>query len=291
MSIARRAVTRRVRWMVALLLALTVGVAIVHASDARRRASDNIVFAGPASAEDIKAEIRFGREVGARVLGRHALEDHTALTRYVNLVGRGLALNSARPELEFYFGVVRSDAINAYATPGGYVFVTTAALHVMQDEAELAAVLAHEIAHVTERHIVRALKIRGAAASPEALLAQIVGSVGDPARTALQLAVDQALEILFDRGLDKENELDADRYATLMLVNSGYDPQALKRYLTRVRGLRADATAEVSRTHPSFSERLLHLKAVLARDGVGEMQLTKARTRFATNTKNLGENP
>ncbi|HWR72808.1 MAG TPA: M48 family metalloprotease, partial [Nitrospirota bacterium] len=85
--------------------------------------------------EDVAAEIEFGREVAARIIGRYGLYQNTAVTKYVNLVGKVVAMNANRPELEFRFGVLNTDQVNAYAAPGGYVFVTRGALAKMQDEA------------------------------------------------------------------------------------------------------------------------------------------------------------
>ncbi len=78
---------------------------------------------GPAK-DDIAAEIKFGREIAARMIGRFTLYDNPRLMKYVNLVGHALAQNTNRPELEFHFAVLNTNEINAYAAPGGYVFVT-----------------------------------------------------------------------------------------------------------------------------------------------------------------------
>ncbi len=90
---------------------------------------------------DIDEEVRFGREVAARVIARYGLYDNPKLMKYVNLVGHVISRTTNRPELEFHFAVLNTDEINAYAAPGGYVFVTRGALLRMRDEAELAGVL------------------------------------------------------------------------------------------------------------------------------------------------------
>ena len=134
-------------------------------SDFRRRA--HAVNSNEFETGDIQAEVAFGREIAARILGREPLRDNAELARYVTLIGQALALNSGRSELSFYFAVLDSEQVNAYSTPGGYVFVTRGALKQMRDEAELAAVLAHEIAHVQLRHIINAT--RSAASSSRIL--------------------------------------------------------------------------------------------------------------------------
>ena len=111
--------------------------------------------------EDVSEEIRFGREIAARMVGRFGLYNDPQLMKYVNLVGRSLSQSTNRPELDFHFAVLNTSEINAYAAPGGYVFVTRGAIEKMQDESELAAVLAHEMTHINERHVVKELNIEG----------------------------------------------------------------------------------------------------------------------------------
>ncbi len=111
------------------------------------------------SKDDVLAEIQFGREMASRVLGRYGLYDNESVTRYVNLVASVVALNSGRPEIKFQVAILKTDTINAYAAPGGYIFITRGALMQMHDEAELAAVIAHEMGHITGKHIVKELNI------------------------------------------------------------------------------------------------------------------------------------
>ena len=120
----------------------------IHATDnvehnwrVRSSAIDRDIY----SETDTEEEVIFGREVAARILGQYKISGNKKLQKYVNLVGLTLAHNCSRPELDFHFVVIESSEINAYSTPGGYVFVTTAVLGKMENEAELAGVLAHEM--------------------------------------------------------------------------------------------------------------------------------------------------
>jgi len=142
------------------------------------------------AASDITEEVRFGREVAARVIARYGLYENLQLMKYVNLVGKVLAMSTNRPELEFRFAVLNTDEINAYAAPGGYIFVTRGALAKMRDEAELAGVLAHEIGHVVEKHVVKELDIKGNDDSAVSGLARVIGGSSDSARLAFAQAVD-----------------------------------------------------------------------------------------------------
>lgn len=230
--------------------------------------------------DDVMAEVQFGREVAARVLGKFGLHDKEELTRYVNLVGKSVAAFTGRPELDFRFGVLDTDSINAYAAPGGYVFVTRGALREMQGEAQLAAVLAHEIAHIDQRHIVSELNVRASGDSPVAGFARFMGGAGDPTKMAFLKTVDKAVEILFERGYRAEDEREADRTAAAYLAISGYDPDALASYLERVKEKKGEDMSVLRRTHPPFEERINALRETIAEEGLEGQDYNKGRGRF-----------
>ena len=266
-----------------LLLGVTLGSALDAAAeqDFRRRA--HAANGNEFESNDIRAEIAFGREVAARILGREPRRDNAELTRYVTLIGQALASNSGRSELPFYFGVLDSEQVNAYSTPGGYVFVTRGALQQMRDEAELAAVLAHEIAHIQLRHIVNAMHIRGKETSGVMTwMSVITGGSGDTAKVAFFQAVDQATNLLFEEGFNIRDELAADRVALMLLANTGYDPEALNRFLTRIDTPTQSAARNGKRTHPSGTERLTALATALRTQGLTDLNLPRRPERFAS---------
>ncbi len=162
--------------------------------DWRQRASSEST---DVAKDDVSAEIKFGREVAARMVGRFGVYDNSRLMKYVNLVGQVIASNTNRPELQYHFAVLNTDEINAYAAPGGYVFVTRGAILKMQDEAELAAVLAHEMTHINERHVVKELNIHGTEGSATGGLARLIGGGTEAARVAFYQSVDKALDMLY----------------------------------------------------------------------------------------------
>lgn len=277
----------------AAVLALAALSLWVNAGDARAEQGGNWRERSPAQGtdvageakvveEDVAAEIEFGREVAARIIGRYSLYQNTVVTKYVNLVGKAVALNANRPELEFRFGVLNTDQINAYAAPGGYVFVTRGALAKMQDEAELATVLAHEVAHVVLRHVVNELNIKGADGSAMSGLARLIGGGTDSARVAFSQTVDKALDILFKDGYKREDEAQADQDAVILSAAAGYDPGGLVRYFTRLNAAKGKQTEILDKTHPPYDERIAALTATMNSEGVKGESLKSGKERFVS---------
>ena len=240
------------------------------------------LFGQKTLAEDVIAEIRFGRHIAARILGQEKTYDDPKLTRYIRLVGNSLAMHSSRTDINFHFGILDKEIPNAYSAPGGYVFITLGAIKLAQDEAELAAIIAHEIAHISERHIVKELKIKGQEDSGLTGLTRLLGATGDTARIALSKATDKALEILFNEGYKVTEEAEADRTAILLLAETGYDPTALQRYLQRIEENKADNDAR-SKTHPTSEDRYRKLSELIKAEGLEDPEFKKLRERFMSH--------
>jgi len=256
----------------------------------RGRASNNEEL----TQNDIAAEISFGRAISARILGRYNSHENPSLIRYINLVGLALARNTNRPELDYHFTILNTTEVNAYAAPGGYVFVTLGALRLMKDESELAGVLAHEIAHITEMHVVKELKIKGTDNSVTSGLAQLVGGSTESARAAFAQAVDKGLDMIFKDEYKREDELQADKTAITICALSGYDASALARYLERVRAVREPVSstvkvqaAETAQSHPSFSARISQINEVIAKDSIEVAKLANKQKRFVAAMKSV----
>lgn len=275
-------------FMIAALVATVPPTLFASTSEEnwRQRASSDSASTDTAAA-DITEEIRFGREIAARLTGRFGLYDNARLMKYVNLVGRTLAQNTNRPELEFHFAVLNTGEINAYAAPGGYVFVTRGAIEKMQDEAELAAVLAHEMTHVNEKHVVKELNIRGAEGSAASGLARLIGGGTESARVAFYQAVDKALDMLFKSGYKREDEVQADKGAVLLCALTGYDPSGLVKYFERLSAAKGKSTEVLDRTHPAYDARISLLKETIAKEGIDTASLKSFKDRFVDVQKDL----
>ncbi len=258
------------QWAAAALVACGIwaaGTAAAGPRDCRLRLCDKgALTEEPFTRADVELELRVGREVAARILSRFRLVPDARLQRYVNRVGAVLARNASRPELEYRFAVIDTATANAFSTPGGYVFVTRGALEAMESEAELAAVLAHEIAHVDRRHVVRDLRIRAPKGGLEGGVARLVGAGTGPVQVAFRQAVEGTLGILFQRGYRVEQEREADQVALMILAHTGYRPQALARYLGRLRNRRRGRIGHLARTHPLTPERLAAIRRVFPED-------------------------
>jgi len=165
-------------------------------------------------------EIRVGRQSHPDVIKQYGRYDMPTLQARVQQVGERLAANSHRSNLIYRFTVLDSPEVNAFALPGGYIYVTRGLLAYLNSEAELAAVLGHEIGHVTARHAVRQ--------QSAATVAGVVGSV-IAAQTGVQGAQDllNVLGTAILRGYGRDHELEADRLGAEYLARSGYDPQAM----------------------------------------------------------------
>lgn len=237
------------------------------------------------SSKDVEEEVEFGREIAARILGRMPLLDNRALNKYINLVGKAVALHSNRPEIDFRFAVLDTKEINAYSAPGGYIFITKGALMYMEDEAELAAVLAHEIAHVTERHIVKEFNIQAADESPVSALARFIGGGGDPAKAFFNQAVDKALDILFKDGYKRADEKESDKIAVLLTTLAGYKNDGLLRYLRRISEIKGKGKDDVGKTHPLYEERFALIEKEIEDMGVAPTKGALNRERFIKNLK------
>lgn len=204
---------------------------------------------------DEKEEVAIGGEMAARLLGAAPLVADEALQRYVNNVGRWLASQTERPDLPWRFGVLEAPQLNAFATPGGHVFITRGLLARMTSEAELAGVLAHEIVHVLKKHHLKAMQ-----KSAQLELANtVVGSFarsGEDARRRDKLL--SAGSELFARGLDKDDELEADRLGVVIAARGGYDAYGLPAVLQTLQAMNPEDSglALMFKTHPAPAERL-----------------------------------
>jgi len=204
-------------------------------------------------------EQAMGREIAGRMLGAAPLVNDAAMQAYVNRVGRWIALQSERPDLPWRFAVIDSASINAFAAPGGYVMLTRGLYEILDSEAQLAGVLAHEIAHIVRRHHVTVMQ-KSAALSAGSQLAQ-----RDNRAAVINNMIGTGAEV-FARGLDKSAEHEADAVGIVLAARAGYNPFGLVDVLHKLaaRGANDNSMALLFKTHPLPGERLAQLGDLLA---------------------------
>lgn len=197
-------------------------------------------------------ESSIGQAMALQVVARYGgVVDQPELVRYVNLVGRAVANTSDRPDIPYRVAILEHESINAFAAPAGYIFVTRGLLKQIRNEAELAAVLGHELAHVSQKHILDVIqRSKRLAGVTEAGLSY---ATSNP--TAFKTVIDGAVKKLLDEGLDQDKETEADTVGEVFATRVGYDAEAYVGLLTRLRDLKGDDRA-LFKTHPNFSARI-----------------------------------
>jgi len=208
---------------------------------------------------DPEAERKLGQDAAAIIVAATPVINNKRLNDYINKVGRWVAQHSERPDLEWRFAVLDTIAINAYATPGGYVFITAGLLLRLRSEAELATVLGHEIVHVVQAHHVRAMKKIAAVG-----LAGTIAGAATGNEILAEISMD-GIKDLYSRGLGRDDELEADRMGVVLAARAGYDPYAFLSVLLLLDSMNKEngALAQFLATHPSPAERFQNLELLM----------------------------
>lgn len=211
-----------------------------------------------ASSVDLNYESEFAIGEGLALEGfkRYGMSvKDDELQKYVNLTGNAVARNSNRPNIPYYFVVVDSPLYNAFSCPGGIIFVSSALIGNMADESELACVLAHEVAHVGHKHALKTLK-----------RAKFLEGVGQISKETMKKddgkkfnsLIGNLQTVLFDKGLDKTMEYEADLSGMETAYRTGYDPEGLIRVLNMLKTKESGAHKKGSwfSTHPPLDSRI-----------------------------------
>lgn len=228
-------------------------------------------------------EIQIGQSMTETLLGARPLYDDPEMQHYVNEVGLWVAQQSERPHLPWHFGVNDSDHINAFATPGGYIIITKGMIRQLRNEAELAGVLGHEVAHVNQKHHLKALR-KSAFVS---LLGEGVAAATDDKHADLVKKLAGPTKELYARGLDKSDEFEADRMGVVLAARAGYDPYGLPAVLTTLASAdpKDNFLTLLYKTHPLPQARLDRLAPGLAT--LDSIKAPQNATRFQQYTRKL----
>ncbi len=255
--------TRSARWGVAcgtvslLASVCTAPVAAQSLLDRMRQVANVARTLLPISTEK---EVEIGRGIAATIAGRYPISHDAALTHYVNLVGLTVASVAPRPDINYHYAVLETPDVNAFAAPGGYIFITRGALRLIHNEAELAGVLAHETGHVNAKHVINQIRKSDTMREVKSQI-DIQGGV-------LDQLVGSGSNMLF-MGLSRGDEMEADSLGLEYASAAGYDPGGLAAFIARLSQHAGEGPlADFNATHPKPDERVERLNAIAQTEGL-----------------------
>jgi predicted Zn-dependent protease len=218
---------------------------------------------------------QLGAEVSAKIRKKFGVVQDPAVHRYVTLVGSVLTRVSKKPDYTWRFIVLDTDAVNAFAAPGGYVHITKGCLALIANESELAGVLGHELTHVVEDHTIKALSKAGFVDT-----AASASGKGDAISSAL---VDQVTNIAL-QGFGRGEELESDREGLGLAAKAGYQPDGLRVFLQRLADRNKNSTEKrgLFASHPQMQERLDKLAEQEKKAGKGTVTLEARYKQFVS---------
>lgn len=205
-------------------------------------------------------EVKLGQQIDRQLKKELKFHSDRATQEYVNQIGQRLAAESPRPNLPYTFQVVDDNSVNAFATMGGFVYVHTGLIKAAENEAELASVIAHEIAHITSRHAIKQMR-------QMAIAQGVASAAGIDENIAVQIGVELALR----RPHSRQAEYEADRVGITMLGRAGYAQIAAITFMQKL--LKQGSPPTFLSTHPATRDRIQAMQTMVdpnrAYDGVG----------------------
>ncbi len=212
----------------------------------------------PKSEQEIaEEELALGPGIAGRILGAAPLWKDDAAQRRVNMIGRWQASQTSRPELPWTFGIIDTSEVNAFAAPGGYILLTRGLYQLLSDDAEVAAVLGHEISHVVQRdHYEVIHKQEMLSAGKEIGMSRMGGGSVASSMVKNYLANNGAMVMM--TSLDRGAEYRSDEASAIYLARAGFNPLALYAVLQKMTSLGASSEqlAQLYKTHPPLDERM-----------------------------------
>jgi len=290
-----QAVTRTVKSLRALLLglfALTLSLTV--------GAGQNLPDIGDSSGGVVSPEFerRLGQAVMREVRRYAELIDDPEVESYIESIGYRLVANSDDNRLPFIFFVIKDPAINAFAAPGGVIGINSGVIINARSESELAGVLAHEISHVTQRHMARTYEMASKLSLPSAaaMVGAVLLAIVNPAAAQAALTIIGGATTQYQINFTRANEKEADRVGMQLLARSGFDPEGMPNFFERLlESSRYRASApEYLLTHPLTTDRIADSKARAAqydnRRHESSMTFNLVRAKLTANSfRNPGD--
>ncbi|MGV1097867.1 M48 family metalloprotease [Thiovibrio sp. JS02] len=215
-------------------------------------------------------EYYLGRAVAASLLGRYPVHGDQAASLYLNRLGQTLAEFSDRPETYggYHFLLIADEGINAFAAPGGLILVSRGMLRCCKDEDQVAAVLAHEIGHVQQKHGLQAIRKSRLTSAFSLMATEGARQLGSPELAGLtdifENSINDVTATLVNSGYSRAFEREADAAALAILSRAGYDPRALVAMLGEMEARLQPKSLDFAKTHPDPTERIEELAPLLA---------------------------
>jgi predicted Zn-dependent protease len=276
--------------------AAKIGTAVAKSqgvvTDEQAKSINKVTTAVAKSFEDITPEQEYyiGRSVGAVILKKYKPYANGPANNYLNLIGQSLALASDRPETfgGYHFLIVDSPDINAFAAPGGLIFVSRGMLRCCRTEDAVAAVLAHEIGHVQLRHGLQAIDKSRLTQALTTLAAEGTKTFGRGKLVELTKTFEGSIgditSTMVNNGYSRSFERDADSAAVAVLKRVGYDPNGLVAMLSEMQKNLKPGGLDFAKTHPSPKSRIEEIGSL----GVGGRTVAEVSARQARFQKALG---
>ena len=214
----------------------------------------------------IQDERKLGKEFYEKLKNKGLLIKNPKVNSYINKIGHNILSHTKRSPFKFTFSVIKSSGINAFATPGGYIYVYEGLIKLVENESQLAGVLSHEMAHVKSRHIAQTIE-KSQKLSIATLVAILAGAFlggggeGTAAIASFSMATASTLNLKYSR----EHEEEADRKGMSYLVRTGYDARGMLDFMKLMRRYEfySNSIPSYFLTHPGTSERIRYLDGLL----------------------------
>jgi predicted Zn-dependent protease len=215
-----------------------------------------------------KEEVDIGREVAAEVEAEFGVYHNVEQLNRVADIGRAILHYVDRPHMPYTFTLLDTEEINAFAVPGGFIYITRGMLDFVQDDDELAGVISHEIAHIARRHGADRLEALALAEAGARWLLDRGDWLEDIYATEEGKFAAEMTTVLLLSGWSRQNEFEADEYGVIYMASAGYDPRAIIRLFNRMastfgEGGENDPLTRLLNTHPPFADRIQRVELVI----------------------------